>query len=191
MTKQFFALAMKRLAKAYRYEEILSDHETLDVWYDFLSEYPDEIVAAAMVQMVKKVRAFPAISDVIGFIEKIMSQPWEAAWADANQNINRVIYPVFKDGKFEEFKFDNPMTQKVVDMIGPRQFMEIQSDQISVLRAQFRDIYNSVVQSHQMLIRNQNTALQSSDTANNKSPVALLIGKMEQNNKFIGDGRRK
>ena len=144
MNKKEFAIFASALRTYYPKENILPNEQALALWYKQLQDIPYQVAEAALNKWVATNKWSPSISDIREEALNITqgeAKEWGEAWQD-------VIYAVRHYGSYqvqEALDSFDEQTKKAVERLGG--FLKLcASEQMSVERANFRQIYEQEIQ---------------------------------------------
>lgn len=131
------------LKKAYGSDRIMPDQEAIDVWYGFLKDIDYPVMRNAVSQYVSSSKFPPAISELRDTAMKLVTgqaQPWDEAWG-------QVLMAIRKFGYMREQEALDSLPEMIRRIVARFGFQNLcQSENISVDRANFRDVYKAEVQ---------------------------------------------
>lgn len=113
------------------------------VWYQMLAEYPAQLLEQGVVSVIRNEEFFPSIATLVKHIQNILPpQPdGTEAWGKIEQEIRT-------SGRYQQPAFENQPDKalliEVVKAMGWQSLCNAEEKQIAALRAQARDIYNSI-----------------------------------------------
>lgn len=122
---------------------------TIDVYAKLLAEYDADELATAAEQAVADSEFFPTVAKIR---EKLFAArksstavpDWTQAWENVRYAIRRYG---FEEGmRLDLHIFADPHIETAVRRVGWRDICMCDEDQLNTLRAQFRDIYNAMIQ---------------------------------------------
>jgi hypothetical protein len=108
------------------------------VWYELLKDIPDDILEVAASQVAAENTFFPAVAEVRNKALKLMKPTyptWGEAWEECISYGNKFSW--------EQNGFGHPLIEKAYNIIG--NWDTLLTDDIPTVRAQFRQVYESLV----------------------------------------------
>lgn len=142
MERKEFALLAETLSTAYKKENILSDIDTIELWYTMLKDLPYDLTAKAVQKWITTEKWSPSIAEIREAVTSMtMTIPdWSEAW----ENVIRMIHKHGTWNVEEAMNGMDELTRKCVKRLG---FVNIcNSENIGVERANFRQIYEAEAQ---------------------------------------------
>ena len=139
MTKAEFKNFIKALQTYYPREELLPTREAFELWYDQLNDLPYPLAEMSLKTWVAVNKWSPTIADIREQAYAIKSgnkKTWSEAWGDVLQAI--ALYGSYGEGQALDSM--DEATRQAVKQIGYKRLCF--SDNISIDRAHFRDLYN-------------------------------------------------
>lgn len=144
MNKKEFMLFVSALRTYYPKENILPNEQAIRLWYEQLKDIPYKVAGLALNKWVATNKWSPSISEIreqVTIITQGEAKDWGEAWQD-------VIYAVRHYGSYqvqEALDSFDEQTKKAVERLGG--FLKLcASEQMSVERANFRQIYEQEIQ---------------------------------------------
>lgn len=134
-----FAMAMKTY---YSREKIIPTPQAMDLWYMQLKDIPFKAAEEFLANWVSNNNWSPSIADIKHGVAKTATQydTWEDAW----EQVRLAIRKYGSYGELEALESMEPITRECVKNIG--YFNLCMSENISIERATFRDIYKAKVE---------------------------------------------
>lgn len=169
MTSDFFVKAIQNLADFYGNTIVTKDKDQLNAWWNFLSFYSDEQVAAAFMHMMDTVPAFPSIQMVTSYIRNLSEITWEQAFAEACANAPYVKNPLYVGGIKQDIVWSDPLVGKCLELIGASELCAANESQRAFLRSQFKASYEA------MRSRRHAEKLMNYATNGAANPVMMLV----------------
>lgn len=142
MTRQEFGKVAMAIRTYYPKERILPDDYAIELWYDSLKDLPYEVVTGAVRKWSESNQWSPTIADIRSTCASIKNgefKPWEDGWQEVCNAIRK--YGYMREG--EALHSLSDITRKIV-MRMDYQYL-CASENIMADRANFRDIYNNMV----------------------------------------------
>lgn len=95
MTKLEFANLAAALKAVYQRDNFLSDKESIEIWYKFLSDIPYEILSNAVEKYIRNEVFPPTIADLRRYANTITGDQWSLAWNKlmSGDKMKEVDYP--------------------------------------------------------------------------------------------------
>lgn len=141
MTKQEFSKIAMAIKTYYPNAQILPNNAAMELWYQQLQDIPYNVCTLAVNKWVAINKWSPTIADIREYAAGIRRQEsdWSEAWEELMKNIQ--IYGFYRVAEGKKALSD--LTRKTVERIG---YVHIcNSENIIADRANFRDIYNSLL----------------------------------------------
>lgn len=142
MDRNEFSKIASAIRTYYPREDILPNNQALELWYHQLKDIDYNTAVVAVNKWVSLNRWSPSIADIRQIASEIVSEPredWGEAWAKVRKSISRF-------GMYDEagaLDSLDPLTRKAVEALGYQHIC--QSEEIGVERANFRMIYENLV----------------------------------------------
>ena len=139
MTRQEFSILAKSIKTIYPKENILNTQEEFTLWFEMLEDIPYKVASAGLKKWVMLNRWAPSISDMRAMSVESYGQnvnEWEEEWDKVTEAIGK--YGYYQSDK--ALKSLPDLTRTIVKRLGFRNLC--MSENISIERANFRDIYN-------------------------------------------------
>jgi hypothetical protein len=108
----------------------------IDLWTSLLQDIPDDIIMVAAQQLAVELVFFPALSELRNKALSLMKPlfpTWGEAWDECHKKCIRGV----------RGDFTHPLVEKAYDCIG--NWETLLSDDVPTVRAQFRQVYESLV----------------------------------------------
>lgn len=141
MTRQEFSKIAMAIKTYYPNAQILPNNAAMELWYQQLQDIPYNVCTLAVNKWVAINKWSPTIADIREYAAGIGGQEsdWSEAWEELMKNIQ--IYGFYRVAEGKKALSD--LTRKTVERIG---YVHIcNSENIIADRANFRDIYNSLL----------------------------------------------
>lgn len=141
MTRQEFSKIAMAIKTYYPNAQILPNNAAMELWYQQLQDIPYNVCTLAVNKWVAINKWSPTIADIREYATGIGGQEsdWSEAWEELMKNIQ--IYGFYRVAEGKKALSD--LTRKTVERIG---YVHIcNSENIIADRANFRDIYNSLL----------------------------------------------
>lgn len=144
MTRDEFKILVKGMKAVYSSEKFIPDQDAFNVWFELLKDLPYEVVSSAIKQYMITGKFAPTIAEIRGLATAtVMPKVKDAseAWRD-------VMKAVHKHGYYNQQKvLDSlePLTKEAAERFGVRDLCDMQTEDISIARAQFMKIYDQIV----------------------------------------------
>lgn len=141
MTRQEFSKIAMAIKTYYPNAQILPNNAAMELWYQQLQDIPYNVCTLAVNKWVAINKWAPTIADIREYAAGIRRQEsdWSEAWEELMKNIQ--IYGFYRVAEGKKALSD--LTRKTVERIG---YVHIcNSENIVADRANFRDIYNSLL----------------------------------------------
>lgn len=173
MTRQEFSILAKSIKTIYPKENILNAPEEFALWFEMLEDIPYKVAAAGLKKWVMLNRWAPSISDMRAMSVESYGQnvnEWEEEW-------DKVTCAIAKYGYYrtEEALDTLPdLTRTIVKRLGFRNLC--MSENISIERANFRDIYNREIEK----VKQDNVLSQSLKAEIERLSQSTVLGIEEQ-----------
>lgn len=176
-----FKTITDELKKIAAVHDVRLTEQTFEVWFEDLSDLPDEVVQASFRELRKsfKPRFYgdrPTPSHIREHIVKVCSKEWTDAYEECLVNASQIQSPVHYTGPGGELLqrqvvWSSPMVKKCFDDFGGhRAFLEAEHGDRTI-RAQFRDVYQRL---QNRIQGNQSLALPQTNTMGDQ--VAIKAG---------------
>lgn len=143
MERHEFAKIAMAMRTYYPREELMPNEQAIELWYDQLRDYDYNVVSTALKKWVATNKWSPAISDLRQTAAEVMlgSIPdWGKAWEEVQDAIH--IHGFYEYNAALESV--SPLTRIAIERIGWDNLCMSENHVAS--RANFREIYNGVVQ---------------------------------------------
>lgn len=146
MTRQEFGKIAMAIRTYYPKERILPDDYAVELWYDALKDLDYQTARYAVKKWAETNRWSPSISDVRGMCATLRHgefHTWEEEWQRACDAVRKFGYTRER----EAMESLPELTRKIVSRLGYKNLCS--SENLAVDRANFRDIYNNLVNKQQ------------------------------------------
>jgi hypothetical protein len=139
MNRQEFSLFANGIKTFYPKEKLIVGTEAMELWYQMLQDIPYDVAVAALKKWVSLNKWSPSVADIrelsVG-VKGVTVNEWEEEWDKVTDAIAKYGYY-----RTEEALETLPeLTRTIVKRLGFRNLC--MSENISIERANFRDIYN-------------------------------------------------
>lgn len=144
MNKKEFMLFASALKTYYPKEKLIPNEQAIELWYMQLQDIPYKLAEVVLNKWVATNKWSPSIADIREqatlLTNKEANKDWGEAWNDVIKNIR--YYGYYRAD--EALDHLNGITKEVVKRIGYTNLC--QSDNATADRANFRDIYNTLLE---------------------------------------------
>jgi len=143
LSTEVFSQGMLFLATIYeKIERITTDGAIAKLWYESLKDLDDEAFKYAVETIAKTSKFAPSIAE-------IREKAWEYRHPDAltPEQAWEVLYnDLHRYGFYRQPTYDNPILERAKNAISWEALCNVTTDQVSILRRQFIDIYKSLME---------------------------------------------
>ena len=143
MSTEVFSQGMLFLATIYeKIERITTDGAIAKLWYESLKDLDDEAFKYAVETIAKTSKFAPSIAE-------IREKAWEYRHPDTltPEQAWEVLYnDLHRYGFYRQPTYDNPILERAKNAISWEALCNVTTDQVSILRRQFIDIYKSLME---------------------------------------------
>ena len=143
LSMEVFSQGMLFLATIYdKLERITTDSAIAKLWYNSLKDLDDEAFKYAVETIAKTSKFAPSIAE-------IREKAWEYRHPDTltPEQAWEVLYnDLHKYGFYKQPTYDNPILERAKNAISWEALCNVTTDQVSILRRQFIDIYKSLME---------------------------------------------
>ena len=145
MTFDEFKVLAKGMKSVYTRDNFLPDAESIKIWFSLLKDIPYEVLNVAIQKYMMTNKFAPTIADLRELSTQAV-QGQISDWGDGWEQVLRAIrrYGSYNAGAAIESMYD--ITRKCVERLGFREIC--MSENISVDRANFRMLYETMAQRH-------------------------------------------
>lgn len=148
MTKQEFAIFLDNMRNAYPREKVLPTEGAKALWFNALSDIPNDVASAALAKHMFTSTWPPSIAEIRKLAsEVVMKQP--AEWSEAWKKVRKAVRNFGTYGEEDAMASFDPVTREVVRRMGYQDLCMMPSDEVRIYEAHFRDIYEQIVREHQ------------------------------------------
>lgn len=134
------------LRTAYPKANIMPNQAAMQVWYEMLKDLDTRNVQAAVRAYIATKRYPPTVADI-----RAMATPPKADWSDAWGEVMEAVKRYGYSRPMEALKSMKPETRRIVERFGWQEIC--QSDNIGVLRGQFKAAYEAAAKDDDNPIR--------------------------------------
>lgn len=122
--------------------EALERPETAETWYTALTDIDFEMAKVAVMRWVMTEKWLPSIADIREGVAQITepTMDWSEAWSQAMDAVKN--YGPYAQKEAMDSLDD--VTKEAVKRIGFMEFCLLEHDDVEVMRAHFRDVYNQI-----------------------------------------------
>jgi hypothetical protein len=150
------------------------EKEQIDLWTKLLQDIPDDIVMVAAQQLSVELVFFPALAELRNKALSLMKPnypTWGEAWEECHNRGNKFSWE-------KDDEFSNPVVKKAYECLG--NWDTLLTDDVPTARAQFRQIYESLV----LRAENDIKLLPESRAVSEKYQLEIgkLVNKLEAKN---------
>lgn len=145
MTKEIFKHFAEIVRENYPKEQILTNPTQIEIWFELLSDIPDELCMKALKEWIASNKWPPHISDIREYAARHALgevSDWGTAWATVEKAISRFGYY----NEPEAMASLDELTREVVKNLGFRAICMAEEDRKDFIKAQFKDLYNRKVE---------------------------------------------
>jgi len=143
LSRSVFVQGMAFLSSLYdKIERVVQNDMIAEHWYVALSELDDETFKRAIYEVSKTHKFAPTIAEILDVAWNIQhpdtltpEQAWEILYNDLH-----------KYGFYKQPTYDNPILERAKNAISWEALCNVTTDQVSILRRQFIDIYKSLME---------------------------------------------
>lgn len=143
LSRSVFVQGMAFLSSLYdKIERVVQNDMIAEHWYVALSELDDETFKQAIYEVSKTHKFAPTIAEILDVAWNIKNpqtltpeQAWEVLYNDLH-----------KYGFYKQPTYDNPILERAKNAISWEALCNVTTDQVSILRRQFIDIYKSLME---------------------------------------------
>jgi len=143
LSMEVFSQGMLFLATIYdKLERITTDGAIAKLWYESLKDLDDEAFKYAVETIAKTSKFAPSIAE-------IREKAWEYRHPDTltPEQAWEVLYnDLHRYGFYRQPTYDNPILERAKNAISWEALCNVTTDQVSILRRQFIDIYKSLME---------------------------------------------
>ncbi|NLH38315.1 MAG: hypothetical protein GX468_09335 [Thermotogaceae bacterium] len=143
LSTEVFSQGMLFLATIYeKIERITTDGAIAKLWYNSLKDLDDDAFQYAVEAIAKTSKFAPSIAE-------IREKAWEYKHPDiltAEQAWEIIYNDLHKYGFYKQPTYDNPILERAKNAISWEALCNVTTDQVSILRRQFIDIYKSLME---------------------------------------------
>lgn len=136
-------LALTGYLEAYPNNKVSSD--TLKIYAKALYSLSVNQIHAAMMKILRESKFFPSISEILDEAEKITDYLQGVSVPTAGEAWQEVMNNAKKYHIYERWHFSYPLIQRAAEYFGIKELCTIPEKDISIARAQFMRIYESIV----------------------------------------------
>lgn len=174
LDRQVFAQGMAFLASLYdKIERVTQDNIIAENWYMALSELDNETFKQAIYEVSKTHKFAPTIAEILDVAWNIQhpdtltpEQAWEILYNDLH-----------KYGFYKQPTYDNPILERAKNAISWEALCNVTTDQVSILRRQFIDIYKSLMETQKYAeVTNNGPKLKSLEELSKRLAQAKACG---------------
>lgn len=141
LSMEVFSQGMLFLATIYeKIERITTDGAIAKLWYNSLKDLDDDAFQYAVETIAKTSKFAPSIAE-------IRDKAWEYSHKEeltGEQAWEIVLRDVREKGWYREPRYENPILERAKNAITWEALCDISSEQLSILRRHFIDIYNEI-----------------------------------------------
>lgn len=140
MTRDTFKTFAGIIRDTYPKENILQTPAAMEVWYELLSDLPDEVAMTVLKNWIAENKWSPAISDIReGAVKMVHGEvaDWGSAW-------ETVLKAVSKYGRYQEAEAMaslDDLTRECVENIGFKYICNCEEDDVGYLKKDFEKLY--------------------------------------------------
>ena len=140
MTRESFKTFAEIIRETYPKETILNTSSAMEIWYEFLSDIPDEVAMAVLKNWISDNKWSPAISDIREGAVKIVHgevPDWGRAW-------ETVLKAIRKYGRYQEadaLASLDELTRECVENIGFKYICNAEEEDIGYMKKDFEKLY--------------------------------------------------
>jgi len=183
---EVFSQGMLFLATIYdKLERITTDGAIAKLWYESLKDLDDEAFKYAVDTIAKTSKFAPSIAE-------IREKAWEYKHPDtltAEQAWEIIYNDLHKYGFYKQPTYDNPILERAKNAISWEALCNVTTDQVSILRRQFIDIYKSLMETQKYAeVANNGPKLKSLEELSKRLTQAKAYGYKQLGG---GDGNEK
>ena len=143
LSTEVFSQGVLFLATIYeKIERITTDGAIAKLWYESLKDLDDEAFKYAVETIAKTSKFAPSIAE-------IREKAWEYRHPDTltPEQAWEVLYnDLHRYGFYRQPTYDNPILERAKNAISWEALCNVTTDQVSILRRQFIDIYKSLME---------------------------------------------
>lgn len=186
LSAEVFSQGMLFLATIYdKLERITTDGAIAKLWYNSLKDLDDEAFKYAVDTIAKTSKFAPSIAE-------IREKAWEYKHPDtltAEQAWEIIYNDLHKYGFYKQPTYDNPILERAKNAISWEALCNVTTDQVSILRRQFIDIYKSLMETQKYAeVANNGPKLKSLEELSKRLTQAKAYGYKQLGG---GDGNEK
>lgn len=163
MNRQEFGKVVAVIRSVYRDKDFLANKESAEVWYELLKDISYEQAKAAVMKHSLTSKWSPTIAEIRESAVSIAEpeKSWSEGWEQVRLAIGRYGYCNEKDA----LESMDAVTREAAKRLGWQTICTTELDDIHVLRANFRMIYEQIQESHEADAMLPNDMKEQIDTA--------------------------
>lgn len=174
MSTEVFSQGMLFLATIYeKLERITTDSAIAKLWYNSLKDLDDDAFQYAVETIAKTSKFAPSIAE-------LRDKAWEYKHPDtltAEQAWEIIYNDLHKYGFYKQPTYDNPILERAKNAISWEALCNVTTDQVSILRRQFMDIYRSLLETQKYAeVTNNGPKLKSLEELSKRLTQAKAYG---------------
>ena len=174
LSTEVFSQGMLFLATIYdKLERITTDSAIAKLWYESLKDLDDDAFQYAVETIVKTSKFAPSIAE-------LRDKAWEYKHPDtltAEQAWEIIYNDLHKYGFYKQPTYDNPILERAKNAISWEALCNVTTDQVSILRRQFIDIYKSLMETQKYAeVTNNGPKLKSLEELSERLAQAKAYG---------------
>jgi len=142
LNKKVFSQGMQILSEAFSKSAPAFDDTKRNVFYSLVSDIPDDLFQRAVIYICRNEKFFPVPSEIIQASKALSEEAksGDEAWKEVREAVQRLgLY-----NEPDESYFADNYTFQAVSRLGWKEICICPVDQISILRAQFRNLYENL-----------------------------------------------